>query len=217
MAKRQKATPGEPDPKDPKSEGKKTPKPKKKSPRKKTRASTPSKPKKVGRPTKFTPELADLICERLHTPKARGIFDVIKDTDIDIHEATLYRWLNADREFREKYASARKLQADRLAWASKAIADLVLTQSADLDYIIRMAGDAVGSALHAAVAKARLQIDTYKWMAGKLDPVKYGKKADEKVEPESTAKTIDEAEKLIDTMTDEEAAKVLQEAVAVGE
>jgi len=69
-------------------------------------------------------------------------------------ETTVYRWLESNIVFREKYTRARERAADRFASDVIAIAD----QTEDT---IR------------SVEKARLRIDARKWAAGKFAPKKY--------------------------------------------
>jgi hypothetical protein len=88
--------------------------------------------------------------------------------------STVCRWLAQNEEFRKQYAHARELQADALFDESLDIADddngdLVAEKEKD-GTIVR--GNSV------AVQRARLRIDTRKWMAGKLRPKVYGDKLD---------------------------------------
>jgi hypothetical protein len=70
-------------------------------------------------------------------------------------KSTVIRWLADIPEFRDQYARARELQADVYADEIVAISDEVTAEAA-------------------AVAKARLQTDSRKWVAGKLRPKVYG-------------------------------------------
>lgn len=170
----------------------------------------------MGRPSKYSDELADRLLQRLHTPKPRSVFSVIKDKDINIGEETFFRWLRDKGDFRGKYARARELQADRLVWDAKAVADLSADPSQELIDFIRIAPDAVGAALNAWMQRARLQVDTYKWIAAKLAPKKYGKAADDPDTVEPSDVNIEEAEKLMATMSEDEAAKTYHELLASG-
>lgn len=70
---------------------------------------------------------------------------------------TVLRWVGENDEFRDHYARAREIQAETLADAIVSIADDVTPDPS-------------------AVAKARLQVDSRKWVASKLLPKKYGDK-----------------------------------------
>lgn len=101
----------------------------------------------MGRPSDFTQELADEICERI--ADGESLRAICTDDNMP-STSTVCRWLAKDREFQEQYAHARELQADALFDDCLAIAD--------------------GTTLKAKedVQDRRLQIDTRKWMAGKL-------------------------------------------------
>jgi hypothetical protein len=81
-------------------------------------------------------------------------------------QASVYRWLDANEDLRERYARARTAQADTIFDECLAIADQY-DEAADR-------GE--GGVEH--IQRARLRIDTRKWMAGKLRPAKYGEKLD---------------------------------------
>ena len=68
---------------------------------------------------------------------------------------TVYQWLASDPVFSDNYARAKELREDAVFEECLSIAD-----------------DAPAD----EVAKARLKIDTRKWMLGKMAPKKYGDK-----------------------------------------
>ena len=104
----------------------------------------------TGRPSDYTPEMADLICLRLS--KGESLIKMCLESEMP-GQSTVYQWLQAHPEFAEKYARARERQADYLAEETIKIADE--TQDP---------------------AKARLQVDARKWFASKVAPKKYGEK-----------------------------------------
>lgn len=115
----------------------------------------------MGRPSDFTPEIANEICERLAKGESlRSITGADRD-DFMPSETTVRRWLAGtedwNEEFRRQYAHARDCQADTLF---EEILDI-----ADEDAL-----DAV------AVSRNRLRVDARKWAASKLAPKKYGDK-----------------------------------------
>lgn len=117
--------------------------------------------KKAGRPSDFTQELADLICERIADGKS---LRAICTEEAMPNKATVFRWLASNEAFSDQYAHARDSQADTLFDDVLAIADQYdsAADKLDVDHIQR----------------ARLRIDARKWMAGKLRPKKYGEKID---------------------------------------
>jgi hypothetical protein len=78
------------------------------------------------------------------------------------NRAAVFRWLSKDEDFRNQYAHAREEQAEALADDIIAIADQYDT-----------AKDALEPDL---IQRAKLRIDSRKWVASKLKPKKYGDK-----------------------------------------
>lgn len=125
----------------------------------------------MGKPSDYNDTITDTICERI--AEGRSLRSIAQDEDMP-HESTIYRWLFKHKEFSEKYARAREAQADVYAEEIIEIADnstddvIFLTSDDD-------SGDGAKPAIkHSTIARARLQIDTRKWLAGKLRPKKYG-------------------------------------------
>lgn len=81
----------------------------------------------------------------------------------------VYQWLAENEEFQKHYARAREMQAD-------AIFDECLDIADDASNDFKVNDDGAVAIDHDAVNRARLKIDTRKWMAGKLRPKKYGDK-----------------------------------------
>lgn len=127
----------------------------------------------MGRPSSYSPEVADTICARLAAGESlRGI---CRDDDMP-DAATVFRWLasNDDRYtgFREQYARAREIQAD-------ALVDEILEISDDArnDWMERNNSDGqnIGWQLNGEhVQRSRLRVDSRKWFASKVAPKKYG-------------------------------------------
>ena len=115
-----------------------------------------------GRPTDYTPELADLICARL--AMGESLVSIGSDKTMP-GRSTIHDWLNpvhpsyAGLEFSDKYAHAREDQADFKADEIEDIADRTLRGEIRPDV-------------------ARVVIDTKKWTASKLRPKRYGDKID---------------------------------------
>jgi hypothetical protein len=110
----------------------------------------------VGRPSKFSQDMAEKICEQIANGKS--LRAICAEDDMP-STSTVCKWLNENQEFSEQYARARDRQADHYFEEIIEIAD---TAEAD----------------SAAVAKARLQVDARKWAASKLAPRKYGEKTE---------------------------------------
>lgn len=104
----------------------------------------------AGRPSTYTPETTDMICEAI--AQGGALYLMCERADWP-GESTVYQWLEKHQEFAEKYARARERQADRNA-----------------DEIIVIADNAKDA------NKARVQIDARKWRASKLAAKRYGDK-----------------------------------------
>lgn len=137
----------------------------------------------TGRPSAYTQEIADHICEKLSDGESLRKICLAEDMP---SKSAVFRWLLDRPDFRDQYARAREAQAD-------AIADEILDIADDgtNDYMgedEKYNGD--------AVQRSRLRVDARKWFAGKLAPKKYGdatlvKHADadgEKLEMDDTAR-----------------------------
>ena len=118
-----------------------------------------TKPKKKGRPTTFTQQLADQICERM----ANGQTLRAVCRDIDLPPSTVIEWTMNNKTFSEQYTQARQKQADSYA-------DMILDEAFNS---------------HDAQI-GRLRVDALKWVASKLAPKRYGDKVE--VEQTGTTK-----------------------------
>jgi hypothetical protein len=107
----------------------------------------------TGRPSKYSEELAEEICDRI--AKGESVKEICADKESGWlpGESTVYRWLQENDGFRERYALAREAQADGEFDQARAIAMAATPET---------------------VQVARLQVDTIKWRAAKLAPSKYG-------------------------------------------
>ena len=110
----------------------------------------------VGRPTKYSQEMADKICGLISNGMSLRAICNVNGMPA---RGTVYQWLSENIEFQDQYTRARVEQADYFAEEIVEIADSVEADSA-------------------AVAKARLQVDARKWAASKLAPKKYGEKTE---------------------------------------
>ena len=134
-----------------------------------TTASKPSKVKpKIGAPTTFTQETADLICMMLS--EGMSLRQILRaDTTGRLpHQSTVYDWLIRHPSFAEQYARAREEQADTNADEILQIADEMPPEYTDEK------GRTMIDMTYLAWQKQR--IEARKWTAMKLKPKKYGEK-----------------------------------------
>lgn len=143
----------------------------------------------AGRPTLYTPELADVICERL--ANGESMRSVSRDPDMPA-SATLFKWLRVHPEFAEQYARAKQESADALVDEILDIAD-----DGTNDWMERLDrdGQPIGWQLNGEhVQRSRVRIDSRKWIASKLKPKKYG----DRIEVDANVRQSDMTEEQID-------------------
>lgn len=116
----------------------------------------------MARPTKYNKEIADKICDAIST-SSKGLSSITKKLGVD--NSTVYRWMDDNEEFRNKYTRAREDQADYLADQMLAIAD-------------KSEGDDKAFVGINRIHRDKLRLETRKWIASKLKPKKYGDKMD---------------------------------------
>jgi len=123
-----------------------------------------------GRPTTYSEEMCNLICERVasHT---YGLQKLCKTYDDLPDQSTVNLWRYKYPEFSDRYIQAKIKQADLLAEECLEIAD-----REEGDSRLDEFGNEVFNAEY--VARARLKVDTRKWLASKLIPKLYGVKQD---------------------------------------
>lgn len=134
----------------------------------------------MGRPTSFTQEIADKVCEGI--AEGKSLRSMLREDESLPASSTLFRWLSLDKSFSEQYARAREAQADVLFDEVLQIADDGQNDSyTDDDGNARTDFD--------VIARSKLRVDARKWMAGKLRPKVYGEKIQTEHSGEMTVRT----------------------------
>jgi hypothetical protein len=140
----------------------------------------------MARPSTFTPELGDTICGLIAERKSLRQIASIEGMP---RMSTIMEWMlkgeRGDEQYRafaEQYARAKEMMAeffedDMLEIADNKTDDFKRDASGNI--VFDEAGNPVID--HAGVARAKLQIDTRKWIASKLKPKKYGDKVQQEV------------------------------------
>jgi len=123
---------------------------------------------KKGRPTTFTQEIADTICEQLAT-SSKSLKKICKE--LDLNAGTVLAWLSSNKEFQDQYARAKEEQADLLA-------DEILEISDDGTNDTYMDDEGNMRTDNDVIQRSKLRVDARKWLASKLKPKKYGDKTD---------------------------------------
>jgi hypothetical protein len=128
----------------------------------------------IGRPSSYTPALADLICERL--ANGESLRAICTDAGMPA-KSTVFKWLCENKAFSDQYARARETQADSLFDDILTIADTPVVGEKRKTLPDGKVEVSTGD----MIEHRRLQVDARKWMAGKLAPKKYGEKITQEV------------------------------------
>ena len=140
------------------------------------------KPERLRRPkhyVQFTPELADTICE--YIAQGMTLREACRQPDMP-SEAAVRQWVLDDAGgISSQYARARALLLEH--WADQIIE---IADDGSDDVIVTSDGKASGN--RDSVNRARLRIDTRKWLLSKLKPERYGERLD--LNQNTTFKTV---------------------------
>lgn len=117
----------------------------------------------MGRMTEYSSDLADAICELIADGKS--IRTICKAEEMP-SMSTIFKWLASQPKFSEQYAHAKEVQAEGFAEDLIEICD---DTSNDVSGELDMPNGV-------AVQRAKLRVDTRKWIASKLLAKKYGDK-----------------------------------------
>lgn len=122
----------------------------------------------MSRPSSFTQAKADLICERLAA--GESLRSICSSDDMP-SQTSVFRWLRDNESFREQYARAREDQAETLFDQMVDIAD---TPKMGTKTVTKVNG--VEMTEGDMIEHRRLQVETRKWVLGKIAPKKYGER-----------------------------------------
>lgn len=123
----------------------------------------------AGRPTDYSIELAAKICGEL--AEGKSLRSVCRANDMPAL-STIFLWIQKHKEFSEQYAKAKEESADALTDEILDIAD-----NSTNDWMETNDPENPGFRLNGeAIQRARLRVDTRKWLASKLKPKKYGER-----------------------------------------
>lgn len=127
----------------------------------------------MGRPTIFTQELADEICQKIK----HGVRGVQWLSDNNPHwpdRSTIFRWMDKHPEFCAQYEKAKAAQADCMF---DSMIDVSFNDQKDHKVIVDDKGNERTVVVSEAVNRSRLKVDTLKYCAARLAPKKYSERA----------------------------------------
>lgn len=128
-------------------------------------ASIPEEPKKIGRPSDFTQELADRICAKL--AGGESLRTVCKGDDMPSLQ-TIFNWIRTKPGFFEQYARAAEERTEAHNEMILDLGDEAIGKSQEVD----------PKSSGAVVQAYKLKADNLKWVMSKMKPKKYGDKID---------------------------------------
>ena len=118
----------------------------------------------AGRPSSYTPEIAEEICTQLI--HGESMFKICQGDGMP-HYVTVWRWLDAHPDFATGCARARELQAEFMDYKIMETAENCTRDDA---------------------FAAKVKIAAYQWRAMKLAPKKYGDRLD--IKQDTTVRTV---------------------------
>ena len=151
-----------------------------------TKTAQPS-PKPIGRPSKFSQEIADRILFLLSTTilGLQEVLDQIKaETGEEVSSVSVWRWTEANEEFRSAYSRAREKQAD-------VCFDFAATEAARArEGAIVTTGERGGKVISESrvsdnVERSKLIVSTMYKRAAHLNPKKYSEKVTMSGDPDA--------------------------------
>lgn len=159
--------------------------------------------KSLGRPSKYTTQIADVICHRLIG--GESLRQICRDDGMPA-TGTVCRWLSDNERFREQYRYAREAQAEAIYDEMFDIAD-----DARNDWMERETknGGLVVVPNHEHISRSKLRINMRMWALARMAPKRYG----DRIHQELTGK--DGAALNSPTISNEQLAAALN-ALAIG-
>jgi hypothetical protein len=164
-----------------------------------------------GRPTKYSKELTDAICDRL--ANGESMRSICRDPEMPAI-SSIFKWLREEVEFSEQYALAADMRADAMAEDCLDIADNIEGQPVLIDGVpLVIDGKQVCVIDNVSVQHAKLRVDTRKWHASKIKPKKYGDKLSQELSGPNGGPIEHKATVITTDMDTETAARLYQEAL----
>ena len=163
---------------------------------------TPPAPKKTGRPSKYDPEIARIICEQLS--EGIPLRQICRDNDGFPAWRTVYDWMGRDEALSASIARARDIGYDAIAEECLQIADTLEFGQRQV-----MTDEGTATTVEDMLGHRKLRIETRLKLLAKFHPTKYGDKLGlHGVEGAAAIKTEDaSASKFLDVIKNMEMTK----------
>ena len=137
----------------------------------KTKAKVDKEPKPIGRPTKYTPAMAERICELVATSEMG--YNRLHELYPDLPDrSNVNLWRRRYPEFRAKYAQAK---CEQIEFMTEEILEIADDGKNDyMEHYDQKTGCVSWQVNGEHIQRSRVRIDTRKWLAAKLVPKVYG-------------------------------------------
>jgi hypothetical protein len=172
--------------------------------------------RKPGRPTDYTPELAESFCAEVADGKS--IREICARDDMP-GKSTIMRWLARFEEFRDLYARAKELGSEdgyeRIVDIERRMLAPKLVANAEFGHVDG-APKLIASPEYVDAHTGRSVIDSIKWRLSKLKPKVYGDRLELAGKVGTTA-VVDQAPDWLKAAIRDEAAKTADAAAAQDE
>jgi hypothetical protein len=156
--------------------------------------------KQLGRPSGYTNEFADDICDELAIT-TDGFEHIIRRRGLN--PQTVWGWVNRHAYFMEKYLKARAAQTELLYDEIQQIADMPMTHNGKpVDDLIDPGVPLEGGVAFAESNRRKMMIDVRKFKLTKLQPKRFGNNTHETVDV-NVRRTVnpDEFKQLMSALT----------------
>lgn len=128
-------------------------------------------PVQMGRPSKYTPELAAAICAGI--VEGKSLRSVCRMEDMPT-ASTVFLWLSKYTDFSEQYARATEARSEAFAEDIIDISDDTTNDTV----MVKVNGKEIEMPNKEHMLRSKLRVDTRMWLMQKAKPKKYGNKLD---------------------------------------
>lgn len=111
-------------------------------------------------------EIVDFVCNEI--AEGKSLRSVFNNNDHLPNRDTFFNWIDNDKEKSDQYARAMELRQEVI------FEDILSISDNQEDDVITVDDKEVVN--HNVIQRARLRVDSRKWMLGKMNPKKYGDK-----------------------------------------
>ncbi|MCE7031747.1 hypothetical protein LY625_03795 [Lysobacter sp. GX 14042] len=135
---------------------------------------------KGGRPSKYSPELIETICERLAS--GEPLAQICRDDGMP-HPSTVRDWMKEREDVSRSIARAREDGFDAIAVDALRIADFGENDTGE-----------GGDVNHDVIQRSKLRVETRLKLLAKWDPKRYGERIQHANDPEQPFNTVSDAQ-----------------------